>query len=188
MSWSVKYLTLISLSSHICKMAIIRLSAHSIFGGWGLNQITYTAPSFYLPLKNVHFFPIASFLCFPPVINFDYLKASPKVLLVLFPTGLLKCQVGSRFSEICIVFVKEPWKHIHVTEDPNFPSSNQVVVLGSPSQLLCTQDINFTMTLRLFCTQLRSTQNTSSLIPWLYWYIRESASYNLYFSFLVQQF
>lgn len=45
-------------------------------------------------------------------------KTSPKFLFALCPTGLLKCQTGFRFSGACVIFVKEPWKHICLAKWP----------------------------------------------------------------------
>lgn len=45
-------------------------------------------------------------------------KASSKFLFVLCPKGLLKCQTRFRFSEACIIFVKEPWKRIRLAKWP----------------------------------------------------------------------
>lgn len=63
------------------------------------------------------------------------------------------------------IICEEPWKHIYVTEDPNSPSSNQVIVLAallsfSYSGYKLHHDSEFVLDM-----VDRSTQNISSLIP-----------------------
>lgn len=71
-----------------------------------------------LPLKNM--FASMKFLSSTLAHLFlpTWFKTSPKFLFVLCPTGLLKCQTGFRFSEACVIFVKEPWKHICLAKWP----------------------------------------------------------------------
>lgn len=111
LSQSVNYSILGSLSFHFYKMEITILNGHSIWGK--LNEIIYIQHLVSTwHLKMSIFFPTASFLYFPLLFLLIRFKPSPKLLFVLFPKGFLKCQVRSKFLEVCIIFVKEPWKHI----------------------------------------------------------------------------